>query len=256
MTLSIFVSGCGFSMRETYIRGQRPATLKNYKNGLIARLSPEQIQEAIDFGKKNRLKPDVINYAFIYSKNITNFLGGIRQVYILICSNYYLIADYAAKQTKNYEAIDMDYVNFLATLPTFHIETVEQVNPVGAGLYAFQSKVNFVLLKDGIKVQEAESNPLYNDKSPYSYSHLLGVQNNWQETANAVVKQTMEMANKIAEQYRKDLKIDSSDVVGLSVQKPSHLYNYSDINLSSKYEIVVIYENEEKRIPIDFSRIK
>ena len=253
---SIFLSGCGFSMRETYIRGQRPATLKNYKNGLVACLSPEQVQEAIDFGKKNKLKPDVINYAFIYTKDITNFLGSIRKVYILVCSNYYLIADYAARQTRNYEIIDMGYVNFLAALPTFRIETVEQINPISAGLYAFQNNVNFVLLKDGVKVQEIETNPVYTDRSPYSYSHLIGVQNNWQEAANAAVKQSIEMANKIAEQYRKDLKIDKNAIADLLVQKPSHLYNYRDINLLSRYEIVVIYDNEEKRIPIDLSIIK
>jgi hypothetical protein len=75
VTFSIFLSGCGFSMTETYIRGQRPVRLKNYKNGLIARLSPEQVQEAIDFGKKNKLKLDVINYSFMYTKNITGILG-------------------------------------------------------------------------------------------------------------------------------------------------------------------------------------
>ncbi len=94
--------------------------------GPISALSEKDINEAIEFGKSNKHRQDVINYAFIVKKDASQLLeAGFRYIYVLICTNYYLIADYAAKQERNYEKIDMDYVNFLANLSTFHVEAIE-----------------------------------------------------------------------------------------------------------------------------------
>lgn len=253
--LFLLINGCGFSVRESYIRSKRPTALKNYKQGPISPLTKEDIESAIEFGKANKHKQDVINYAFIFTKNVTSFLGPVRNIYILICTNYFLIADYAAKQTRNYEPIDMDYVNFLANLPVFRIEVAEQVVPVGAGYYPLQFKEKAVLLKNGEKVQEASLTPEYKNMNPFSNSHLGGIQTNWQESANEVVKNTIEMANKITESYKNNSNVELKDIP-IPTIKVSNLYEYNDIDLASKYEVVVIHENEEKRVAIDFSGVK
>lgn len=144
--LCLMINGCGFSVRETYIRSKRPTALKNYKQGPVSPLTKEDIESAIEFGKTNR-QQDVINYVFIFTKNVTSFLGPVRNIYILVCTNYFLIADYAAKQSRNYEPIDMDYVNFLVNLPVFRIEVAEQVVPVGTGYYPFQFKKRLYYLR-------------------------------------------------------------------------------------------------------------
>ncbi|MEK6647630.1 MAG: hypothetical protein AABY84_13245 [Candidatus Firestonebacteria bacterium] len=252
---SLMINGCGFSVRETYIRSKRPTALKNYKQGPVSPLTKENIESAIEFGKTNRHKQDVINYAFIFTKNVTSFLGPVRNIYILICTNYFLIADYAAKQTRNYEPIDMDYVNFLANLPVFRIEVAEQVVPVGAGYYPFQFKEKAVLLKNGEKVQEATLNTEYKNINPFSTSHLGGIQTNWQESANEAVRSTIEMANKITESYKNNSNVNLKNIP-VPVVKVNNLYEYKDIDLASKYEVVVIHDNEEKRVDIDFASVK
>lgn len=78
-----------FSVKESIVRGQRPDALKNHKNGPIAALSQEEIAEAIEFGKANKHRPEVIKYAFMVEKDNTSFLGPIRHVYALICTNYF-----------------------------------------------------------------------------------------------------------------------------------------------------------------------
>lgn len=253
--LSLMINGCGFSVRETYIRGKRPTALKNYKQGPISPLTKEDIDSAIEFGKTNKHKQDVINYTFTFTKNVTSFLGPVRKIYILVCTNYFLIADYTARQSRNYEPIDMDYVNFLANLPVFRIEVAEQVVPVGAGYYPLQFKEKAVLLKNGEKVQEVSLTPEYKNMNPFSTSHLGGIQTNWQESANEVVKNTIEMANKITESYKNNSNVNLKNIP-IPAIKVNNLYEYKDIDLASKYEVVVIHENEEKRVAIDFSSVK
>lgn len=249
MAIIIVLSGCGFSARENMIRNQRPDYLKSHKSGPIASLTQRDIGEAIEFGKSNKHKQDVIDYAFIFAKNSSRLLEvNPRTLYISICTNFYLIADYAARQTRNYENIDMDYVNFLAHLPTFKIEAVEQMGDI---FYPFQIGSKFVLLKDENKLAESKENPLYKSQSPYTFSHLSG-QLGWQE---AIVQQTIEMANKIAEAYQPDTK-KALDHANSPLLTPSNLYNYKDIDLSSKYEVVIIYSDGEIHVPIDFSNVK
>lgn len=255
IVFSVMINGCGFSVRETYVRSKRPAVLKNYKQGPVSPLTKEDIESAIEYGKTNRHKQDVINYSFIFTKNVTSFLGPIRNIYILVCTNYFLIADYAAKQTRNYEPIDMDYVNFLANLPVFRIEAAEQVVPVGSGYYPFQFKEKAVLLKNGEKVQESTFNTEYKNINPFLTSHLGGIQTNWQESANEVVRNTIEMANKITESYKNNPNVNLKNIPVPAV-KVNNLYEYKNIDLASKYEVVVIHENEEKRVAVDLSSVK
>src|SRR3989338_10218685 len=178
--------GCGPSLRENYILSQRPVNLKVYSGGPVSSLSEQDINEAIEFGKSNKHRQDVINYAFIVQKDASQFLeGGFRHLYVLVCTNYYLIADYTAMQERNYENIDMDYVNFLAHLPTFRIELIELNGSVTT--YYLQTQPKFVLFKDGTKLSESEDNPLSKDNSPYTTFHLDGAQSNWQEMANKAV---------------------------------------------------------------------
>lgn len=195
------------------------------------------------------------NYAFIFTKNVTSFLGPLRNIYILVCTNCFLIADYAAKQTRNYELIDMDYVKFLANMPVFRIEVAEQVVSVGAGYYPFQFKEKAVLLKNGEKVQESTLNTEYKNINPFSTSHLGGIQTNWQESANEVVRNTIKMADKITESYKDNSNVNLKNIPAPAL-KVNNLYEYKDIDIASKYEVVVIRENEEKRVAIDFSGIK
>ena len=249
----LLLSGCGFSLSESYIRSKRPNSFKCHKVGPISPLSDKDICEAIAFGKVNRHKGDVIDYAFMSKGTV---FPGTHYVYILVQTNYYLISKYAAEISRNYEQIDMDYVNFLSTLPTMRIKVFNQVSPVGAGIYAYQTEAKFVLLKEGIKMKESDVNPLYQNQSPYFAPYLTGIQWNWQETANAITKQTMEVAKQITEAYQKDLKINLDNIPTLAIDRPSNLYNYNDIDTNARYEVVVIYEDGEKRIPIDFSKIK
>lgn len=253
--LFLLINGCGFSVQEAYIRSKRPIALKNYKQGPISPLTKDDIETAIEFGKTNKHKQDVIIYTYTFTKNITSFLGPVRKIYVFVCTNYFLIANYAAKQTRNYEPIDMEYVNFLANLPVFRIEVAEQVVPVGAGYYPLQFKEKAVLLKNGEKVQEASLTSEYKNTNPFSASHLGGIQTNWQESANEVVKNTIEMANKITESYKNNSNVNLKDIP-VPQFKVNNLYEYKDIDLASKFEIVVIHENEEKRVAIDFSGIK
>jgi hypothetical protein len=250
MSFCLFFAGCSSSLRESMIRNQRPEYLKDYKGGPISSLTQKDIEEAIEFGKLNKHKQDVINYAFIVQKDASSFFeNGFRHLYVLICTNYYLIADYAAKQERSYEKIDMDYVNSLASLPTFHIELIE-LNGSGTTYYIL-TQPKFILLKEGTKLPESENNPLIKGQSPYTTFHLNGAQSNWQEMANDAVQQSIEMANKVAKAYQKDLKIDS-----VAVDKPIHIYDYKNLSADSKYEIVVLYDNKEIRVPIDFSNFK
>jgi len=242
--------GCGPSLRENYILSQRPTNLKTYSGGPVSSLSEQDINEAVEFGKSNKHKQDVINYAFIVQKDASQFFdAGFRHLYVLICTNYYLVADYAAKQERNYESIDLDYVNFLAHLPTFRIELTELNGSVTT--YYLQTQPNFILLKDGAKLTESEDNPLFKGSSPYTTAHLDGAQSNWQEATNKLVQDTIEMANKITKAYQNDLNIPP-----VTASKPSHIYDYRNLNFDSKYEIVVLYDNQEIRIPINFSKFK
>jgi len=242
------VTDCNaFSIPESIARGQRPESLKKYKNGPISPLSQKDIEEAIEFGKANKHRPDVIKYAYIFEKDISSFLGATRHVYILVCTNYFLIAEYAANQSKNYDSIDMDYVNFLANLPTFHIELIEQIS------YALQTTQKFVLLKNGEKVKEAENYPLYKNFNPYATSYLYSIQSTWQAIADETVKKTMDMANQITEYNQKAMKMD---IPPSGFGKPENIYSYKDIDLNSKYEIVVLYNDGEKHIAINLSKVK
>ena len=72
---SLMINGCGFSVQETYIRSKRPPALKNYKQGPTSPLTKEDIESSIEFGKTNKHKQDVINYAFTFTKNVTSFLA-------------------------------------------------------------------------------------------------------------------------------------------------------------------------------------
>jgi len=246
LVITLSVSGCSYSLQESYIRSKRPDSLKKYTNGPISPLSQDDVSEAIEFGKANRHRPDVIKYAFLFTSKITP-LGPTSRVYILVDTNYFLIADYAANQTKKYEQIDMNYVNFLAALPTFRIETLEQIT------YAFQRPANFVLMKNGVKVEPSNFNPLYENASPYTYSHISEVQSNLQAIIDETMKNTMAMANQIAEQYKTNMQID---IPTTSVGRPENIYDYKDIDLNAKYEVVILYRDGEKRIPIDFSNTK
>ena len=247
------ISGCGYSIRESMIRNQRPEYLRTYNNGPVVSLTQKDIEEAVEFGKNNKHNQDVINYAFMFQKDSSRLLEvNPRSLYILICTNYYLIADYAARKTRNYENIDMDYVNFLAHLPTFQIEVVEKMGDV---IYPFLVGSKFVLIKNGIKIEESKENSLYKDHNPYAISHLTG-QTSWQEAINESTRKSMEMANKLAEQYRKDMKIDLKNIVQIPSSTQEHLYDYKDVDLSSKYEIIVIYSDREIHVPVDFSNIK
>ena len=66
----------------------------------------------------------------------------------------------------------------------------------------------------------------------------------------------MEAANKIAESYQKDTKIDITKIPQLTIDNQKHVYDYKDITLTSKYKVIVIYDDREIRVPIDFSIVK
>lgn len=252
LLLSMSADCFAFNIPESIIRGSRPESLKKHKTGPAFPLSEKDIQEAIEFGKADKHKQDVIRYAFMFDKDSSVLLDvNPRRIYVLICTNYYLIADYAAQQARNYENIDMDYVNFLAGLPTFKVEVVEKIGDV---FFPFLLNSKFVLLKNGNKLENSEDNPKYKSRSPYANSHFSG-QLQWQEKANEAFRQNIEMANQMAEQYG-TTKIDVNNIPAMDYGVNKNIYNYKDINLNSKYEIVVIYSNKEKRIPIDFSGIK
>jgi len=115
------------------------------------------------------------------------------------------------------------------------------------------------LLKDGIRVKESAHNPLYNDESPY-YSTRFS-DSDLQKLVNKNIQQTMETINQLTEAYQKELNISSEDITktpsqNIYISRPNNLYDYRDIDLNSKYEIVVIYEDGETRIPVDFSKFK
>ncbi len=249
---SFYLAGCTYSIPETYLRNQRPESFKTYHKGPIPSLSQADIQEAIEFGKTNKFKQDVIDYAFIFKK-YSSRLGEInpRSIYILFITNFYLIANYAAQQTRNYQDIDIDYVNFLAHLPTFRVEAVEQRGDI---FYPHEADINFALFKNGNKMGCSKENPLYQSHSPYTFSHLSG-QSDWQTIMNETVKQSIEMANKITAAYQKDTNINL-DKLNLQDTNPSHLYNYKDVDMDSKYEVIVIFDDREIRIPINFATIK
>jgi len=253
--MCLLVSGCGFSAREHIIRSRRPEHLKNYTEGLIAKLSQNDIEEAIEFGKENKHKQDVINYAFMFSKDSTRFTELVsRKIYVLVCTNYYLIADYASQQARNYEEIDMEYVNYLANLSTFKLEVIEQINNQ---YLPYQLNAKSVLFKDETKkIKETEIGSLYKNKNPYYESHFDAVMQNFQKLADDSVKKSIEMANSIAKAYQKQLDIDVENVAIDTQSKISNVYKYEDIDLSSKYALAIIFENREKRIPLDFLIIK
>jgi hypothetical protein len=246
------VAGCGFSAHESMIRSKRPEYLKNYSGGPIASLSQNEIEEAIDFGKANKHNQNVINYAFMFAKDSSRLMEvNPRTIYALICTNYYLIADYAATQTRNYENIDMDYVNFLAHLPTFRIEVLEKMGDI---FYPIMVNSKFVLLKDGNRIAESQDNQLYKGQNPYAVSHFSG-QVDWQQSMDEAVNKSIKMANQIAQAYQDDAKVNIAAVAPI-YSNIKNLYDYKDIDLNSKYELVVIYPDREIRLPIDFSNIK
>lgn len=249
------MTGCGFSVREHMIRSRRPEHLKTYTGGLIAQLSQKDIEEAIEFGKENKHKQDVINYAFMFSKDSTRLTElASRTIYVLVCTNYYLIADYASQQARNYEEIDMEYVNYLANLSTFKLETIEQINNQ---YFPYQLNTKSVLFKDGTeKIKEAEISSFYKNKNPYYESHFNAVMQDWQKMADDSVKKSIEMANSITKAYQKQLDINVEDVVIDTQSKVRNVYKYKDIDLSSNHVLAIIFDNREKRIPIDFSVIK
>jgi len=239
-----------FSIRESLIRGKRPKSLRTYSKGPISPLSQKDIDEAIEFGKANKHDPNIIVYAFIFEKDNPSFLGPMRHIYVLVCTNYFLIAQYAASQTKNYDPIYMEYVNFLAKLPSFKVEVTEVIST--DAIHGYPIAKEYVLLRNDEKVKASENMPLYNGASPYVACSSFGA-TPWQEAANKAIKENMEMAKQIAKSYQKDLNIDTSSGIP-SVDK--NVFDYNKLDLNSKYEVAVLYNDGEKRITIDFSKIK
>jgi hypothetical protein len=238
--LCLGLCGCTYSIPETYLRDKRPETLKIYKGWPISKLSDSDIQEAVNLGKVNKHNQDVINYAFLLKKHGTSDDGII---YIFALTNYYLIADYVAKQEREYGQLDQSYIKFLANLPTFRLLVFT---------YPYYQNKKFVLLKDGVKLEPSSENPLFNNNDPYSAATTPFLDLYGQKAINDVIKQSIELANKVTESYGQKMPVNTA----INVIKPDNLYDYVTINPFSKYEIAILYLSKEVRLEVDFSSIK
>lgn len=187
----------------------------------------------------------------LWLKRITrHFLDQSDMFTRLFVQTIFLIAQYAASQAKNYDPIDMEYVNYLARLPSFKVEVVEMVS--SDAMHGYPVAKKFVLLKNNEKVRASENIPLYKGVDPYATCYSFGILP-WQEVTNKTIKESMEMAKQIAKSYQKELNIDTP--AGMTNVDES-VFDYKNIYLDAKYEVVVLYNDGEKRVTIDFSKIK
>lgn len=217
--------------------------MRNYTGGMLAKLSEQDIQDALEFGKANRYKPDVISYAYFFKEGPASSLDN---AYVLVQTNYYLIAQYAAKQSKEYLPIDMEYVRFLASLPTFYVEVVEDgVVPV---------ERRYALLGNNQRVHSSDVQPSYEGVSPYRAT-LATASFDFQTTAAQVSNQVIQAAQRVSEAWQKGEKVPRT-AFQFSPSNPEHLYKYSDIQVGVRYEAVIFYPYGERRVPIDFSTVK
>ncbi|MBU1864440.1 MAG: hypothetical protein KKH94_12335 [Candidatus Omnitrophica bacterium] len=252
--LLTMLNGCAYSLREQAIRSKIPARIKGYQGGLQYLLQEDDIAQAVEFGKNNKNNPDVIRYAFLIKKEKSHLFS--QSFYINIFSNFHLLSLYAAQSSKLYEQPDEEYIKFLANLDTFQIKCYEHTIDLNT-MVQHSREAPFIILKDGVKIQNAAISPSYKGQNPYIYLTDYR-QAYYQELMNKSVQNSLEYANQLSKQYQKALGVNSP----ANMQMPTltvtadNLFYYKDFTDQAIYEIVIMYHNKEYKYSLELQTIR
>ena len=163
MCILLFSFGCtGYSLVEQNIISGLPEKYRSYTSGFILSPSKSDIEDAISLGR-NSANDNSLMYAYIF-KGPSDFWNN-SDVYIKIATPLYLISNHAREQARDYKDIDPIFIEYCKELDAVRISLIRQYV---RDLRVFPFKRQFVLLRNGKRIEPLSSIKAYKDRNPFA----------------------------------------------------------------------------------------
>lgn len=155
--------GSSWSWVEKKILENIPTSYLQHKTGIVTPLSDEDISEAIKFGASDK-DNKAVEYAYL-TKGPSEFWN-MKDVYVNVQTPLFLIANHSRIKAREYRDVDAEYIAYCKVLDAAQISVVQRT--FTRSMIAIGSKMQLILLRDGMRVEPVRMIHAYKGRNPYS----------------------------------------------------------------------------------------
>jgi hypothetical protein len=146
-----------------YIKAIPPLYAK-HTSGFVTDPTDQDVQDAIEFGKTCKEKPEPLQYAYIF-KSSSGFFSN-DSIYVELDSPLALIAKHAQAQAQEYRSVDRAYIAFVRKLKAVRL-SISQQRISTKTWSTLVAKRQLILLRDGERIETVNEIPAWHGGNPF-----------------------------------------------------------------------------------------
>ena len=114
VAICLSLSACStYSLVEQNTKSKLPSYVLKHSEGIIEHPTKQDVDNAIKLGESSK-DDNRLEYAYIHKETLSSFEHS--SIFAYISTPLYLIAEHSKKQSRNYEILDREYINYCKKL--------------------------------------------------------------------------------------------------------------------------------------------